>query len=169
MRSAASCCSPSRSASLRRRFELRRRGPEPAPLVYRLSRPAWPANRCLLRFLTDRRRLTGELVWPRLNQLSFRIKSGILTHTWCCALPEPKEGTHDEIQTDWRCRSPFFCAGRTRDGPARKLPSGLPRPEHLLCDQASRKSPQQVLRLHGLERLAATRRLGQPARQCLLA
>jgi hypothetical protein len=33
MHSAASCCSPSRLASLRRRFELRRRGPEPAPFV----------------------------------------------------------------------------------------------------------------------------------------
>jgi hypothetical protein len=31
MYSVALCCSPSRSASLRRRFESRRRGPEPAP------------------------------------------------------------------------------------------------------------------------------------------
>jgi hypothetical protein len=34
-----------------------RRGPEPAPLCcYRLSRLAWEASRCRLRFLTDRRR-----------------------------------------------------------------------------------------------------------------
>jgi len=75
----------------------------------------------------------------------------------------------DEIQTDWRCRSPFFCAGRTRDGPAWNRQHRRLRPEHLLCDQRSGKSPQQVLRLHGMECLAATWRLGQHARQCLLA
>ena len=40
----------------------------------------------------------------------------------------------------------------------------LLRPEHLLCNPGSRKSLQQVLRLHCMERLAAARQLGQHAR-----
>jgi hypothetical protein len=84
-------------------------------------------------------------------------------------LPEPMGGTNEEIQIYRRCRSSFFCNGRTRDGPAaRNLQSSAPRPERLLCDQGSWKSPQQVLRLHSLEQMATARRLGQHARQCLL-
>jgi hypothetical protein len=106
---------------------------------------------------------------PRTINYLLGTKSGILTHTWCCASLQPKGETNDEMQTDWRGRGRFFCAGRTRDGPASNLPSSLPCAEHLLCHQGSGKSPQQVLRLHRLEQMATARRLGQHARQCLLA
>jgi hypothetical protein len=77
----------------------------------------------------------------RQDRLSLGTESGILTHTWCCARDDPKGGMHDKIQAHWRCRSPSFSAGGARDGRACKPL----RPEHLLCDQGSGKSLQQVL------------------------
>jgi hypothetical protein len=70
-----------------------------------------------------------------------------------------------DIQTDWSCRNLFFCADSTRDGPPRNPPC----PEHLLRNQGSGKSPQQILRLHRMVSVAVARRLGQFAGQCLFA
>jgi hypothetical protein len=47
-----------------------------------------------------------------------------------------------------------------RDGPAGGAGSGFLRGKHLLCDARGRKPHQQILRLHGMERLAAARRVG---------
>jgi hypothetical protein len=59
----------------------------------------------------------------------------------------------------------FFCADSSRDGPPRNPPC----PEHLLRNQGSGKSAQQILRLHRMVSVAVARRLGQLAGQCLFA
>jgi hypothetical protein len=42
---------------------------------------------------------------------------------------------HDEIQSDWRCRSAVFCAGGACNGPAHQLkPSPPGNPHSKYCD-----------------------------------
>src|SRR5580692_2461464 len=47
--------------------------------------------------------------------LGTKVGTYVRTHSWSFALPEPTGGTHDESQTDRRCRGPFYCARRSRD------------------------------------------------------
>src|ERR1700739_1465633 len=86
MHSAASCCSPSRSASLRRRFELRRRGPEPAPFVVIASDLENPhlAFRQPFEIYTVHLSETGNLmVFELQDRLDLLVRKGAR----CCYVP----------------------------------------------------------------------------------
>jgi hypothetical protein len=144
-------------------------GREPGVPAWSSPRSPGSAQRCIAWALCEQIncRAGHDIVHPN-NQLSFRNQERN-SNPYLVLSSEPKGATNDEIQTDGGRRGRFLCAGGTRDGPPRNLRSEPPRPEHLLCDQGSGKSPQQVLRLHRLVQMAAARRLGQLARQCLLA
>ena len=83
------------------------------------------------------------------------------THTCRSTLFEPDGGIHGKIPINQRCRSVLRCAGRTCNGPAGHLRPKPPGSEPVLCHPRSWKSPQQILRLPGLEQMATARRLGQ--------
>jgi hypothetical protein len=104
---------------------------------------------------------SGHLSWSRSVGLASSNPSR------SAALPEPNGGTRDEVHADWcGCSLSFRVRKPGNGGTSCCL---QPCPEHLLRNQRTGKSPQQILRLHRMVSVAVARRLGQFAGQCLFA
>src|ERR1700722_3436757 len=135
MYSVALCCSPSRSASLRRRFELRRRRPEPAPPSARRKlgcreRPlVWLQQAHLDGFLLGHRMAHGAVeCLTRREQCSDRSRGG--TWTVFVAGTDRISSEADNHCTDQNTSNDIiaFHGGDPRSSPPRQQPTPPPVP-----------------------------------------